>query len=361
MDVIMENKIYILICEMIMKLTEFQACVQPCLDVIFRLIKTRKSESNELIKILISDNFMTVIYIIIRTHECNMKIMTSIFSIICLIYDKFDCENFCYLLSFQKLREIFNIYKMNGFEMIHEVIIHLIRNLVNKRQELMKKLNSIVSLQKPPSIVFENNETHNSNSVTNSMINSNCLSKNNNVHKSNYSKSSNNMNLVFGFLNNSNTSKNLINPHKNIYALLLKDDEIFEIFFVFVNSIQRMKSKVSGIQDLKKSSRHIFNIINNIFIICNVIVIILENNPQKIQVVNNFKVSDLLISILLLINDTELYRDIDDIQAIYDVNSLSNKILVLKKLYFANKVIKATVLNFPRFKVISNISFFIYY
>ncbi len=197
---------------------------------------------------------MTIIYIIIHTHECNMKIMTSIFSVICLINDKIEFENFYSLFSFQKLREIFNIYKMNGFEMIHEIIIHITRNLITKKQEFLKKANT--------ANLLETGEEPNS-------------------------------------------------------AALLADDEVLEILLIYLNSIQWMKNRISAIQDLKKSSKYIFNIINNIFIICNVIVIILENNPQKILVINNFRLIDCIINIILMIKEAFFYSYIDALQVIH--------------------------------------------
>lgn len=304
-----------------MKLNEFQACVHPCLDVIFRLIKNKKSESKDLIKIILSDNFMTVIYIIIRTHECNMKIMINIFSIICLLNDKFDPENFCYLFSFQKLREIFNIYKANGFQMIHEIIIHLVRNLVNKKQEYHKKFCT------GNTNTLENIVTNNTDSET---INTIKLNNSNRV----------------------NNSRSSLSSHGNVSnSVFLKDDEVLEIFLIFLNSIQWMKAKISTIHDLKKSSRYIFNIINNIFIICNVIVIILENIPQKVQVLNHFRLTDCIISIILLIRDIQFYRDIDEIQGSQDMTSLGNKVLVLKKIFFCNKIIKMILLKIPNYKV----------
>lgn len=279
---------------MLMKYPEYQACVQPCLEIVFRLIKNKKSESKELIKIINTENFMTIIYIIIHTHECNMKIMTSIFSIICLINDKIDFENFYSLFSFQKLREIFNIYKMNGFEMIHEIIIHITRNLITKKQEFLKK---------------------------------------------------------------ANTANLLETGGEPSSAALLADDEVLEILLIYLNSIQWMKNRISTIQDLKKSAKYIFNIINNIFIICNVIVIILENNPQKILVINNFRLIDCIINIILMIKESGLYSEIDALQGIQDMTALSNKVLILKKIFFCNKIIKMTRSKFANFKVIKLIFF----
>jgi len=280
-----------------MKYPEYQVCVQPCLDIIFRLIKNKKNETGDLVKIINTENFMTIIYIIIHTHECNMRIMTSLLSMICLINDKIDYENFCSLFSFQKLRDIFNLYKMIGFEMIHEIIIHITRNLIMKKEEYLKKINSI--------------KNHNNNKI-------------------------NNFNKTSGY--------------KNI-GFFLDDDEVLEVSVIYLNSIQLMKDRISSIQDLKKSSKYIFNIINNIFIICNVVFVILENNQQKIQIIDNFRLTDCIINIILMIQDTKLYSDIDCFQSAQEINSLTNKVLILKKIFYCNKIIKMTRSKFPKFNV----------
>jgi len=177
---------------------------------------------------------------------------------------------------------------MNGFEMIHEIIIHITRNLVTKKQEFLKK--------------------------------------------------ENNANII----ENADEPNNLV---------LLSDDEVLEILLIYLNSIQWMKNRISGIQDLKKSSKYIFNIINNIFIICNVFVIIIENNLQKIQLINNFRLIDCIINIILIIKDTGLYKEIDALQGAQDMTALSNKVLILKKIFFCNKIIKYTKTKFANFKV----------
>ena len=218
---------------MIMKYPEYQACVHPCMDLIFRIIKNQKNDVKDLIKIMNTENFNTILYIIIHRHECNLKIITNVFSTICLINDKIESQNYIELFTFQKLREIFNIYKMNGFEMIHEIIIHLTRNLVNKKKEFHKKINLDI---------IENN-----------------------------------------------------NP------AFLNDEEFLDIILIFLNSIQSMRNRIGNINDLKKSAKYIFNIINNIFIICNVIIIILESHPLKIQLLGNFKLIECIINIILLL------------------------------------------------------------
>lgn len=228
---------------------------------------------------------MTSIYIIIHTHDCNMKIMTNLFSILCLLNDKIESNNLCSLFSFSKLREIFSIFKYNGYEIIHELIIHLIRNLTVKKQEMIKMLESSDSKNK--SIEF-----------------------------------------------------------------YLTEDQILEILLIFINSIQLMKNKILSVQDMKRSNRIMINIINNIFIICSVIIQIIENHPNKVQIVYNFRVIDYIINLILMIKEKSYYNNIDEFQNFPDpTNLVSNKILILKKIFFINKILQILKGRIPQIKV----------
>lgn len=248
---------------------------------------------------------MTSIYIIIHTHDCNMKIMTNLFSILCLLNDKIECNNLCSLFSFSKLREIFGIYKNNGYEIVHELIIHIIRNLVNKKQEIMKLLDS------PENKNLQNGE------------------EDENLEKENKSS-----------------------------EYFLTEDQILEILLIFINSIQLMKNRVIMLNDLKRSNRIMINIINNIFIICTIIMLIIENNPNKIQIVNNFRVIDYIINLIIIIKEKGYYNNIEEIYFSSDpYSSVSNKILILKKIFFINKILQAAKAKIPQSKVIK--SFFL--
>ena len=286
MEVIVQNKVYILLCEIILRYPEYQSCVFPCLDIIFRIIKNKKYSCPDLLENINSENFMTSIYIIIHTHECNMKIMTNLFSILCLINDKIDCNDLCSLFSFSKLREIFNIYKNNGYDIIHELIIHIIRNLTNKKQEIMKLIDS-------PSNKDTNEE----------------------------------------------------------FDYFLTHDQILEILLIFINSVQLMKNKILMIQDMKRSNRDMINVINNIFILCTIIMMIIENCPNKIEIINNFRVMDYIINIVIIIKEKGYYNIIDEIHNNFEGSALNNKILILKKIFFINKIVKVLIEKIPMIKV----------
>ena len=119
-----------------MKYPEYQACVQPSLDIILRIIKVKKNEVQELIEILTSEKFLKVINMVMLIHGCNMKIMTEIFLIFYQIGERTDLKNHSFLFTFKRLRENFNIFKLNGFDYFHEVIIRLLKHIV------LRKINS---------------------------------------------------------------------------------------------------------------------------------------------------------------------------------------------------------------------------
>jgi len=240
---------------------------------------------------------MISIYIIIHTHDCNKKVITNLFSIFCLLNDKIKNNNLSSLFSFSKLREIFFIFNNKGYDTINELIIHLIRNLVNKQQEKIKFLDATYK---------------------------NKYEANNNI--SNYKYNDNKDDTEFLFF--------------------LSEDQILEILLIFINSIQLMRNKILNIQDMKKNNRIMINIINNIFIICTIIICIIENDSNKIQFINNFRIIDYIIDIIITIKDKGYYNDIEENQKSLDLASfVSNKILILKKIFFVNKVLLAIIQN----------------
>jgi hypothetical protein len=281
-----QNKVYILLSEIILRFPEHQSCVHPCLDILFRILKNKKYSCEDLIENINSENFMTSIYIIIHTHECNMKIMTNLFSILCLINDKIDSNDLCSLFSFSKLREIFNIHKNNGFDIIHELIIHVIKNLTNKNQEIMKLIDSPLKKE-----------------------------------------------------------------HQKQIDYFLTQDQILEILLIFINFIQLMKNKIIMIQDMKRSSRIMINMVNNIYILSTIIMMIIENCPLKIEIINNFRVMDYMINLIIIINEKGYYNIIDEINNSSDGSVLNNKILILKKIFIIYKIMNILKDKIPTIKV----------
>jgi hypothetical protein len=119
------------------KFYEYQACVQPICTVFVRIVKGKKDQDKELIAIF-GDN-REILKKIIRIHDCNSLIMSSLLATLYNLIDFIDTECLFYILNFQRLREIFSIFKMNGFDQIHEVILHLVKGMLVKKNEQIKK------------------------------------------------------------------------------------------------------------------------------------------------------------------------------------------------------------------------------
>jgi hypothetical protein len=116
---------------------EYQACIQPITTILVRIVKGKKDQDKDLIA-MINDN-KEIFKKILRIHDCNSLIMSSLLATLYNIIDHIEPENLFYILSFQRLREIFGIFKMNGFDQIHEVILHLVKGILMKKNDQIKK------------------------------------------------------------------------------------------------------------------------------------------------------------------------------------------------------------------------------
>jgi hypothetical protein len=102
-----------------------------------RIVKCKKEQDKELIEVF--TDLKDVFKKILRIHDCNCLIMSNLLAIIYNLVDFIDADCLFHILSFQRLREIFSIFKMNGFDQIHEVILHLVKSMLIKKNEHVKK------------------------------------------------------------------------------------------------------------------------------------------------------------------------------------------------------------------------------
>lgn len=118
----------------------YQDCVDPGLEILLRLIKLKKNNTIEIITELIKSHiFFEATRKILNIHDCNLKIMTKILSTIFYL----KSEKFYTLLSISKLKNLFMLFKNNGFDLIHEVIIFLFKSIIANRINSYHKLNPI--------------------------------------------------------------------------------------------------------------------------------------------------------------------------------------------------------------------------
>lgn len=296
-----------------MKYPEYQACVQPCLDIILRIIKVKKNEVQELIEILTSEKFLKIINMVMLIHGCNMKIMTEIFLIFYQIGERTDLKNHIFLFSFKRLREVFNVFKLNGFDYIHEVIIRLLKHIVIRK---------IVS--NPLA------EDRKRNSMLKNLSNNKPIS-NNNLFGTNIINSSNDQ----SFSGNNNTLNNNVSTEDNesidsIY--FISNDDIAEINLIILNALQFIKTRINLFYELLKYPKQIVNIITNINIVLDTLDIILSKKPKRILITFNFKIFEILFSLVFLLNEMKFITEMERFFSRSDPNLINNKTLILKML-----------------------------
>lgn len=109
----------------------------------------KSDQCPELIELFNSEKFIDIFKKIIRIHDCNNIIITHIFTILSLLLKNIDLENINSIISFQRLREIFTIFKMNGFDQIHESIINLLKGILLKKTDKVMARNDKNKNNKP--------------------------------------------------------------------------------------------------------------------------------------------------------------------------------------------------------------------
>lgn len=275
---------------LILKYPEYQACVQPSLDILLKIIKVKKNEVEELIEIINSEKFLKVLKMIISIHSCNMKILNEIFLIFYQIGDRADFNSFLYLFSFNKLNEIFNLYNLNSFDYIHEIIIRIIKYIINKKQNVLKK-------------------------------------------NSDEKKNSNNLSFIEEVIE------------------IISNQEFIEINIIFINALLLMKNKIITM-DISKHPKQLVNILINANFMLDILVVILNNHCSKIIIVQNLKTFEFFLNFFLYINETKFFSDLEGYFSRNDPNLVNNKVLILKILSNIVKILRIIKEKIPKVLVI---------
>jgi hypothetical protein len=125
---------------MLFKYYEYQACVQPIFIILSKVIRIKKTKCKELTNLFTIDKFTEILRKIIRIHDCNSAIMSNLFLCISTLAEATDISLITNILSIQRLKEIFKIFKMSGFDIIHDTIFSIIKLIITKRSEKSKNV-----------------------------------------------------------------------------------------------------------------------------------------------------------------------------------------------------------------------------
>ena len=134
------KKLHLKLIPIINKYFEYQACIQPVFLLFSKMLKNKAlaKVNEELIKDLTTDQILDIFKKIFKIHECNNHIMTYTLQIILSSSSQISNNKFLPLIQIQKLKECFSIFRRNGFESIHDVIIQYIKMLIQKKSDGLK-------------------------------------------------------------------------------------------------------------------------------------------------------------------------------------------------------------------------------
>lgn len=228
--------------------TSYQDCVDPGLEILLKLLKIKKFNTNELISELNkSSTFYEAATKIIKVHDCNMKIMTKILSIIFYIKsDKYLC-----LLSISKLKNIFLVFRNIGFDLIHEVILYLLKTIIVSRINAYHKSNPIKTLTRNNSMSIS---SVNSKKVDKPIISSRTSSPNTSLNNSNSSLNNSNSNLKKRNTISPNRSQNDSQSPIRTSKTLAKNNTVSSLNKVFKNGLNDNSPRKSDNENINSLS-----------------------------------------------------------------------------------------------------------
>ncbi len=250
---------------------------------------------------------------ILVIHECNMKIVNELMLIFFQLEEKIELNNFISLFPFNKLREIFNIFKMNGFDYIHQIIIRLLKQII------IRKVNH-----------FEENK-----------------------YKKNLISIENSEKENFFHYNNLNLNEIVYSAKETEIdsAYSISNEDFAEINIILLNAIQFMKNKIIMYPEFAKSAKNVINFITNINFMFDSLITVIRIKPNNINIMQNLKLVENFINLVLVMNEFKLFFDMERYFAFIDPNLVNNKVLVLKMLLNIQKVTKILKEMNPKQKV----------
>jgi len=121
---------------------ENTCCTHAVISILARLIKTKKEKCKVFAKSLLREEFLLALINVIKHYFCNSIIMANLFSILNFLMEYMELSDVLKIISISKLRQIFCLFKNNGFDAIHENIILFIKAMFNKKDLSMIKPNN---------------------------------------------------------------------------------------------------------------------------------------------------------------------------------------------------------------------------
>lgn len=319
-EYILSEKLYVKFFDILLKYYEYQACVQAIFGIVSKLIRFKRNQCPELIDFFNTDKFLDILKRIIRIHDCNSVIMTNIFSSLYNLIDHIQIENLMSIISFQRLREVFNIFKLAGFDTIHEASIHLVKGILIKKTDKIVKKNSLVS----------NMNNMGSNDTNKSVIESKggAVGGVNNNTNSAINDAGNNPGAV-------NNVPILMSPITHI-----TDEEYTEMITIFSHALIFMRNKVL-LLDFFRLSKWVYSVMSYLYTISHIINNINPHNlPKMINILTEKRISELIVECLFSVADKKIFIGIDNAYDILDPNLINIKIMIFRAIFHCLSLVK---------------------
>lgn len=120
------NKYYELLGQTLVKMYEYQDCVEPLIMLLSKILKIKKIDISKIPFLLEKKTLDRLI----KIQECNSIIIYNFFQIIYNYMQSSYLKTIFELVSIKRIKELVVIYKNIPFDSIHEVIIQFIRGML---------------------------------------------------------------------------------------------------------------------------------------------------------------------------------------------------------------------------------------
>jgi len=279
---ITKNKLYYNLCDLLMYMSENPACAYPVTFILLKVIKkSPKEDLKEIISFIKQDGFKEVFKVMLKVHDCNGLIMTNITSILNSSLEFFEVEELFQIINFQKLRDIFSSFSLNGFDNLHESIILLIKAILLKKSSIVNT-----------SIIASNHNTIN--------------------------------------LNSTNANDNQVQEKTNSN---LEDKDYSDIVLIFVYAVNVIHIKLMML-DFMRIAKGLYNILTHLYTICNIINNINEKNSRSAhELCIDKKIQNSIIDCLSCLNEKKIFSAIDNGLDKYETNSINTKMIIFRTVY----------------------------
>jgi len=109
------------------------SCTFSITGILVKLIKNKREKFKIFIQVFLQNEFKDVLVKIMKQYMCNSIIMSNMITILYFMLEYIELNEIFQIISFNRMKQIFCIFKQNGFDVIHEYTIYFIKSIFSKR------------------------------------------------------------------------------------------------------------------------------------------------------------------------------------------------------------------------------------